>query len=84
MLDSIPREADAEHGVEDGFVGDAITDKKDLAVKTCLQDIDVLPYQSDSESFNFIAALDLVELPHLLHSGQHDLLLKYFLKSEMI
>ena len=43
MLDCISREADAEHGVENGFVGDDIADKEDLAEEACLQAVDVLP-----------------------------------------
>ncbi len=43
MLDCISREADAEHGVEDGFVGNAIADEEDLAVEARLQAVDVLP-----------------------------------------
>ena len=43
MLDCIPCEADAEHGVEDGFVGVAVADKEDLAVEARLQAVDVLP-----------------------------------------
>ena len=30
------------HGVENGFVGDAIADKEDFAVKTYIQAVDVL------------------------------------------
>ena len=43
MLDCISREADAEHGVDNGFVGDANADEEDLAVEACLQAVDVLP-----------------------------------------
>ena len=43
MLNGLPREADAEHGVENGFVIDAIADEEDLAVEACLQAVDVLP-----------------------------------------
>ena len=42
MLSGLPREADAEHGVEDGLVGDAVADEEDLAVETRLQAVDVL------------------------------------------
>ena len=43
MLDGVPREADAEHGVEDGLVGDAVADEEDLAVEARLQAVNVLP-----------------------------------------
>jgi hypothetical protein len=42
VLDCLPREADAEHGVEDGLVGDAVADEEDLAVEARLQAVDVL------------------------------------------
>ncbi len=42
MLDGLPREANAKHGVEDSLVGDAITDENDLVVEACLQAVDVL------------------------------------------
>ena len=42
MLDRLPREVDAEHGVEDGLVGDAVADEEDLAVEARLQAVDVL------------------------------------------
>ena len=42
MLDGLSREADAEHGVEDGFVGDAVADEEDLAVEARFQTVDVL------------------------------------------
>jgi len=43
MLDCLSREADAEHGVEDGLVRDAVADEEDLAVEACLQTVNVLP-----------------------------------------
>ena len=44
MLNCVSREADAEHGVEDGLVGDPVADKEDLAVEARLQAVDVLPF----------------------------------------
>ena len=43
MLECLPCEADAEHGIINGLVGDAFADEKDLAVEACLQAVDVLP-----------------------------------------
>ncbi len=42
MLDCFPREVDAEHGVEDGLVGDAVANEEDLAIEARLQAVNVL------------------------------------------
>ncbi len=42
-MNSLSRDADAEHGVKDRFVGDAVNDEKDFTVEACLQTVNVLP-----------------------------------------
>jgi hypothetical protein len=55
--DSVTREADAGHRVEDRLVGDAVANEEDLAVEARLQAVDLLPF-SQSRNHHRCADVD--------------------------